>query len=233
VQECVFDAARLRDLMKRRLAAAGVLVRLGIVASAVELAADGLVVKTETEALHARQVYSCVYSETNALLQRSGLPLLPFKHEIAEMALVRLPEPLAGLGITVVDGPFWSCLPYPTRSAHTLTHVRYTPHESWHDQAVYHDPGARFEPHIMETTYPYMIRDAARHVPAFARAEYIESLYTVKTVLSSNEADDGRPILYRRDYGLPGFSDVLGSKIDNVYDVLTAVGSAEPALAPA
>ena len=85
----------------------------------------------------------------------------------------------------------------------------------------------------MESSYAYMIRDAIRYVPGFARAEYMRSLYTVKTVLSSNEADDGRPILYRRDYGLPGFSVVLGSKIDNIYDVLAAVASSEPALEPA
>jgi len=114
-----------------------------------------------------------------------------------------------------------------------LSHVRYTPHESWHDQTEYHDPGARFEPWSLTSNFPYMIRDARRYIPALAGAEYVDSLYTVKTVLSTNESDDGRPILYRQDYGLDGFSVILGSKIDNIYDVLQAAFAEQPAVVTA
>ena len=41
----------------------------------------------------------------------------------------------------------------------------------------------------------------------------------VKTVLQQNENNDGRPILYRKDYGFKNFDIVMGGKIDNIYDV--------------
>jgi hypothetical protein len=51
------------------------------------------------------------------------------------MALVEVPEPVRGLGITVMCGPFFSVMPFPPRGLHTLSHVRYTPHEAWSDAA--------------------------------------------------------------------------------------------------
>jgi hypothetical protein len=57
-------------------------------------------------------------------------------------------------------------------------------------------------------------------VAALQDAEYVRSLFEIKTVLLQNEVDDGRPILCRRDYGLENFYVILGAKIDNIYDVL-------------
>ncbi len=52
------------------------------------------------------------------------------------MALMKMPPALNELGITVMDGPFFSLMPFPARSLHTLSHVRYTPHFSWQDTRV-------------------------------------------------------------------------------------------------
>ena len=68
-----------------------------------------------------------------------------------------------------------------------------------------------------------MLKDAIRYIPALRRTEYIRSLYEVKTVLTSNEGNDGRPVLLRRDYGMPGLWIVMGGKIDNIYDVFHAL----------
>ncbi len=65
-----------------------------------------------------------------------------------------------------------------------------------------------------------MSKDAARYLPLVEECQYRESLWEVKTVLPRSEVDDSRPILLKRDYELPNFTCVMGSKIDNVYDVL-------------
>jgi glycine/D-amino acid oxidase-like deaminating enzyme len=220
VDECAFDGAKLRAIVKTRLAAAGVHVRFQ--APVARVAADAGQVRVEM--VHGGTVvtenaYSCVYSATNRLLQASGLEPLPLKHELAEVALVRLPGELARLGITIVDGPFLSTMPFPATGAHSLSHVRYTPHFGWQDQY----PPTDIDRVSPSTNYPFMIRDAQRYVPLIGSAKFGESMYTVKTVLRRNELDDGRPILYRRDYGIKGFSVILGAKIDNVYDVMQAV----------
>ena len=59
------------------------------------------------------------------------------------------------------------------------------------------------------------MRNAGRYLPMFRQSRHAGSLFEVKTVLPRNEVDDGRPILLRNDYGLEGFSIVLGAKIDD------------------
>ena len=57
-------------------------------------------------------------------------------------------------------------------------------------------------------------------MPAVLDAQYVDSLFEVKTILVKNESDDGRPILFEKHTELPGCYSVLGGKIDNIYDVL-------------
>jgi hypothetical protein len=65
-----------------------------------------------------------------------------------------------------------------------------------------------------------MVRDVGRYIPSMLAARHVDSLYEVKTVLTKNEVDDGRPILFEKHATLPGCYSVLGGKIDNIYDVL-------------
>jgi hypothetical protein len=140
---------------------------------------------------------------------------------VAELALVDVPPALAGVGITVMCGPFFSCLPFPPRGLHTLSHVRYTPRASWADGPGLAEPA----PAAGETTaFPHMRRDAERYVPAMAEAVYRGSLFEAKTLLPRNEVDDGRPILFRKDHGLTGHHVIMGGKIDNVYDMEAEIG---------
>jgi len=150
----------------------------------------------------------------------SSLPIIPLKHESAEMALVEVPEPLKHLGVTVMCGPFFSLMPFPARDLHTLSHVRYTPHCYWQDtENSYLQTRENFGKMVRKTNYPYMIRDAARYMPLLKDCCHVDSVWEVKTVLPQSEVDDSRPILFKRDQGLKNLICVLGAKIDNVYDI--------------
>jgi len=218
VEEYVFDANTLAAEMNRTLSSAGVQVRLGAHVTSVTRGGAGLEVRLPDASLGARRVFNCCYSGLNHLggeFPASGTAL---KHELAELALLQLPEPLAGLAVTVIDGPFFSLQPWARDNLHSLSHVRYTPHYHWLDTPQ-RDPAAELarEP---QSRHDLMLRDASRYLPALADARYVRSLYEIKTVLSRNEGDDGRPILLEHHASLPGCVSVLGGKIDNVYDVL-------------
>jgi hypothetical protein len=142
------------------------------------------------------------------------------KQEISEIALIRVPPQLEGMGVTVMDGPFFSTMPFPSLGLHSLSHVTYTPHETWNDLDQNRRPPRNPD---LPSKSIFMLRDAQRYVPALQAARHAGSLFETKTVLVRNEIDDGRPILCRRDYGLKNFSVILGAKIDNIYDVLKAL----------
>ena len=222
VDEYAFDAAKLRDIFGTQLARAGVDVRLGT--EALRVLPDGQVVRVEvrgpsrTESLEASLVINCTYARTNWTVRQSS-SMSRLKHEIAEVALMDVPRELADVGITVMDGPFFSCMPFPAEQCHSLTHVRYTPHGSVCDAGGDSDPLRLLaEPCVSRAAN--MVADAARFVPVLRQSRHRKSLFEVKTVLLHHEVDDGRPILLRRDFAHPGVLSVLGGKLDNVYDVL-------------
>jgi glycine/D-amino acid oxidase-like deaminating enzyme len=227
-REFAFDAVKLKGLIAERVRRAGVEVWLNTpVERVTPLPGGSLRAALPGRDLHAGMVFCCGYAQTNAVAAASGLPVIPLKHELAEVALVEVPPQLKGLGVTVMDGPFFSCMPFPPRGLHTLSHVRYTPHAHWLDSP--NESHARaydvFDAARKESAFPAMVRDAARFLPALGGCEYRDSLWEVKTVLPRSETDDSRPILFRPHHGAANYHAVMGGKIDNVYDVADEIAA--------
>ncbi len=234
--EVAFDHSVLARLMAERLDAAGVDLRLSTNLTALAETGHGIVVGlSDGSEVAARYAFNITYSQINSVLAKLDLPPASLKHEIAELAMVEPPPELAKLGVTVMDGPFFSCMPYPAEGLHSLTHVRYTPHESWIDDARHaegrSDPYARFAASEPQTRYAFMLRDAQRYMPGIGAARYRKSFFDVKTVLIKNEADDGRPILYHQKPATSRVISILGGKIDNIYDLFEAVKDTAPEFA--
>ena len=55
---------------------------------------------------------------------------------MTEMCIVDVPDELKKVGITVMCGPFFSIMPFPSKQAHSFSHVRYTPHYEWDDNTA-------------------------------------------------------------------------------------------------
>jgi len=225
VKEYAFDALKLRRILKQRLQEHGVRIRLGTSVEKASPLEDDLIELTSGDgsSLVSRHVLNCTYANINTLLNRSGLPVLPLKHEVTEIALIEVPEELKNLGITVMDGPFFSTMPFPPLKVHSLSHVRYTPHEAWSDKEGFKEADRYLEGLRIRSNQVLMLKDAQRYLPMLAKARYLESLYEIKTVLVENEIDDGRPILMRQDPHLKNMTTIMGGKIDNIYDVLQAL----------
>ena len=224
VTECAFDASKLRDALRPELGAAGVDVQLG--SSATRVVNEGTTCRVEWSragaaySAAADRVFNCTYSSINSLLANSAASIIPLKRELTELALVKSPPELEGIGVTVMDGPFFSLMPYPTRPGlSTLSHVRYTPHCAWYDTpgAAPLDGSELLDGYA--TRFPHMVRDAARFLPSIAGAKYVDSLWEVKGIMPRSEQDDSRPILFRESPEIPGLFSVLGAKIDSAYDV--------------
>jgi glycine/D-amino acid oxidase-like deaminating enzyme len=232
--EYAFNAVILKDLMKESARRAGVeLSSRTQVTRLKQAAGDAIEVELSreegTRTVVAGEVYSATYAQTNEVLANSGLEPIPFKHELVELALVEVPQELRAVGVTVMCGPFFSCMPFPPLGVHTLSHVRYTPHGHWYDSGTsYVPPAERIAAFDKKTAFPAMVRDASRYLPLMRKCRYVGSLWDVKTVLPRSEIDDSRPILFRPHHGLRNHHVVMGAKLDNVYDVTDQVREAIP-----
>lgn len=230
VKECAFDAVRLKAKLLAKITAKSIEFRVGcnvVKIGPIGNSTLGVFFRTDNESgcLSGRHVFNCTYSQMNQIHAASGLPIVPLKQELTEIALVQVPPHLRNIGITIVDGPFCSVMPFPPRGLHSLSHVRYTPHQSWLER----NGGRHMDPYTYLRTaspashYPHMIKDAQRYVPSLRDCSYVDSIWEVKSVLPSSEVDDGRPILFSRNHGERNLTCILGAKIDNIYDVLDEI----------
>jgi len=180
---------------------------------------------SEMETIEVDEVFNCTYSMINQILSDSSLEMIPLKHELTEIALVTVPNELKNSGITVMDGPFFSVMPFPSRGLHSFSHVRYTPHYEWYDKdnGNYRDAHKHFDEINKRSAFKYMLQDAKRYMPILSECTYEDSIWEVKTILPRSESNDSRPILFKSNHGLQGFHTIMGGKIDNVYDVVEVI----------
>ncbi|WP_017221018.1 FAD-dependent oxidoreductase [Moritella dasanensis] len=231
-KEFAFDSTILKSTMLDRIQNAGVEILCNHSVERIvydeKISRLNLTVSTEEDLLHisAKQVFNCTYSMLNSVLSQSKIELIPLRHEMTEMCIVDVPNELKNVGITVMCGPFFSVMPFPSKNAHSLSHVRYTPHYEWNDnEGGYMDAHKHYKEAIKASAWKKMKYDAQRYIPILSDLKYKESLWEVKTILPRSDSDDSRPILFRANYALPGFHCVMGGKIDNVYDAIETINN--------
>lgn len=224
VKEYAFNSHILRDILLNKINKyPSIQILQGEKVEKVIYDGKGLGVRVGENTFRAAYVLNCTYAGINTLHRASDLPLVKLKHEITEMCLVQLPEKFKNFSITMMDGPFFSIMPFPSKGLYTLSHVRYTPHESWLDngdtEPDRHDTYKYLKDGAFRSNYQQMYNDVIRFIPHLKDMEYAESIVEVKTILMKSEDDDSRPILYRSDFGVEGYVCIMGGKLDNIYDV--------------
>ena len=218
--EPAFDVSALRAQLVAHLAEAGVVVRTGCQVTHLAPCDGGVAVGLgDGTALRAGWVFNCTYAALNRVVPELAAMRPRLVHQLTEVALITPPPALRRLAVTVMDGPFFSTMPFPSEQLHSLTHVRYTPHMSWAEaENSARDPNAMLQP-APPSRFAWMIRDARRYLPVLEGAVHVRSLFDIKTLPEGTHGDDARPILYHRDSVAPRLISILGGKLDNIFDV--------------
>ncbi len=179
---------------------------------------------------------NAAYAAANMISDMARMDLFKLKYELCEIILCKADEKLRDKGITVMDGPFFSIMPFGKTGYHSLTSVTFTPHEtsfSKMPEFSCQKSGRRDlecgDRHRLgncnlcdqkpESAWDYMAGLAEKYLrPEFGFA-YEKSLFSVKPVLASAEIDDSRPTVIRVLSKNPVYIAVLSGKINTVYDL--------------
>ena len=159
--------------------------------------------------------------------------MFQIKYELCEIILCKPSEQLKDIGITVMDGPFFSIMPFGKTGLHSLTAVTFTPHITSYDARPSFSCQNGMEgscspenlgncsicPNKPESAWPYMSHLADKYMKPEYAYTYAESLYSMKPILKSSEVDDSRPTAIRVMSANPTFVSVLSGKINTVYDL--------------
>ena len=153
------------------------------------------------------------------------------KYELCEIILCKVNEALKNIGLTVMDGPFFSIMPFGKTGYHSLTSVTFTPHKTSFEsvpQFLCMEGGACRGGRLgncndcenrPESAWEYMSALARKYVREEYGFAYEKSLFSMKPILKASEIDDSRPTVIRYASRKPVFLSVLSGKINTVYDL--------------
>ncbi len=176
---------------------------------------------------------NATYASVNQVLSELGYEPFQIKYELCEIILCKVSDNLHNVGLTVMDGPFFSIMPFGKTGMHSLTSVTFTPHVTSFDALPSFDCQSLSKgtcsprqlgncndcPAKPRSAYPYMSSLARKYMRDEFQFEYISSLYSMKPILKASEIDDSRPTVIRKFSDAPAFYSVLSGKINTVYDL--------------
>lgn len=184
---------------------------------------------------HAPFVLNASYASVNQVLKLFDTSYEPFKvkYELCEIILCDVNQKLKEYGITVMDGPFFSLMPFGKTGYHSLTAVSHTPHETSYEAypvfgcQKHNDRGCT--PQQLgncnlcsarpDSAWPYMSGLARKYLREEYQFEYVRSLFSMKPILAASEVDDSRPTVIKIFSTEPVLVSVLSGKINTVYDL--------------
>mgnify|MGYP000434855129 CR=1 FL=1 len=196
-------------------------------------------IETEKYMLQTAFLLNASYAGVNEILKitEGGVfSSFKIKYEKCEIILCEVNEKLKKTGITVMDGPFFSIMPFGKTGLHSLTSVAFTPHETSYEQVAEFPcqkekkvdnshciPGSLENCNVCQlkpdSAWAYMSSLTRKYLKEELNFTYHSSLYSIKPILMNSEVDDSRPTLIRKHCSKPTLISVLSGKINTVYDL--------------
>lgn len=176
---------------------------------------------------------NATYASTNQISTMLGYDTFQIKYELCEIILCNVNAELKNIGLTVMDGPFFSIMPFGKTGLHSLTAVTFTPHVTSYDDVPTFECQKRSDgfcsPEQLgncndcvskpESAWAYMSGLAHKYMKPEYEFKYNGSLYSMKPILKASEIDDSRPTVIRKFSENPTYISVLSGKINTVYDL--------------
>jgi hypothetical protein len=234
-REYTYDAKILCDYFLEELSHySNVEIQYGITIKRIEKLQDSYeIFMDDGNAYKTGFVLNATYAGTNQILDMVGYEKFGIKYELCEIILCDVNEKLRQYGITVMDGPFFSIMPFGKTGFHSLTAVTFTPHTTSYDGVPTFPCQEKSDGYCStfrlgncndcvakpETAFPYMANLARKYLKDEFEFTYKNSLFSMKPILMSSEIDDSRPTVIRTYSTKPTFIGVLSGKINTVYDL--------------
>ena len=178
-------------------------------------------------------VLNATYASVNQIQNMLGFEHFKIKYELCEIILCNVNDKLKDTGLTVMDGPFFSIMPFGKTGYHSLTAVTFTPHKACKESLPHFNCMDRSKgfcsplqlgncndcPAKPESAWPYMSNLARKYMRDDLIFEFDHTLFSMKPILLASEIDDSRPTVIKTFSTNPTFVSVLSGKINTVYDL--------------
>lgn len=234
-KEYTYDAKILRDYFLKEISKYNnVTIKYKVNIKDISKHTETYEIITENgESFESGYVLNATYAGVNQILNKLGFENFKIKYELCEIILCSVSDNLKNVGITVMDGPFFSIMPFGKTGYHSLTSVTFTPHKTSHENLPVFECQKNSNgycskdnlgncnecPAKPESAWMYMSNLARKYLRPEYEFKYEKSLFSMKPILKASEIDDSRPTVIRQYSSNPTFISVLSGKINTVYDL--------------
>ncbi len=231
-EECSFDFAKIRDYLLDKINTSAIF-HYGVNIKEVKRENPTYTITLDTGLnLSAPLIINASYAGINEVIDKFDQDFFNLKYELCEMVLCEVPGKFKNLGITVMDGDFFSIMPFGSSNFHVLTSVGHTPHsvscsrfptfKNHTDRSVcktHEVRGCIVCSQKLKSAWNKMYPLSRSFLKQNFKIKYKDSKFELKALLKSSESDDSRPTIIKHHTNNPTFISVLSGKISTIYDL--------------
>ena len=177
-----------------------------------------------------KELVIATYASTNIVRRLFDLEELPLTYELTEVILGLAGGNLQNMGFTIMDGPFWSMMPFGATGLSSLTCVGITPvmrsldapRFSCQDKRPNCTPenlqncdDCNVKPRTSSAHQVQQMKKFLTHADDFTPNS---SLHTIKTILRVADADDARPTIILQEKNMP-ITTIFSGKLSTIFDL--------------
>lgn len=225
-EEVVYDCGVLRDLIWQHLRREQINVVLGERAIKIAKTAEHYQIDFQNHApVFADVVINASYGDINRLTEQLGHAISERLFEYTAVPIIKLDIPK--VGVTIMDGPFMTVLPYGKTENFLLYNVEHSlvakDIASQMDSTWLKPASAPFFSVDKARYFEKMISLCKKFVPALEHSAVVGFLEGPRMVLARKEDSDARPSIVT-GYDNDGYFTVFSGKIDHCMWVADDVG---------
>tara|TARA_A100001388_G_C28772132_1_gene504574 strand:- start:1623 stop:2768 length:1146 start_codon:yes stop_codon:yes gene_type:complete len=168
--------------------------------------------------LYSKSIINSTYANYNLFHNDLELPKRIYQYELTIVPIIKWRSRKSPLGITLMDGAFFSVLPHGKSGNYTLYHVEYSVFDriiSENPPSEWDNPFDLIKKDNAKLIYEKMIENISNWLPSIKDSEYISYLSTVRMVLKNVEDTDARPSLMEKMPTKNCFLSLFSGKIDH------------------
>ncbi len=221
--EYSFDAIQIRDFMKDEISRrSNIDSYYYYEVDNIQHQSDWILVSSSNNNLKfkSKNIINATYEWINKINLLFGAPKIDIKYELTEMVLCDVSENIRNYWLTVMDGEFFSLMPFWIWWKFSLSSVRYTPHEACYEDIPYFTKNKNLYG-IPESNFDSMIQQTKEYLNNDIEIKYNKSFFTTKVVLANAENDDARPTFIKK-YDLwnkNSLVTIFSWKINTIYEI--------------
>ena len=184
------------------------------------------------DTISCRGVFNTTYSSINQIKKLFNFEEFSTKYQLCEMVICDPPIDLGNYGLTVMDGLFFSLMPFGLQNTYSLSSVEYTPHYSVYDK--YPNMPCQIKsdkcdilqldncnncPFVPKSNYDKMLGVVNNFIDV--DINYLKSIYTIKVLDSNSEIDDSRlvSIDINQNKNDTFFISIFSGKLSSIYEL--------------